>query len=441
MVIFWYNNLMKKISKNLPVHLESVLLILLLILVLLISPNIYSKVIPYFALLDQSILFNTFVFVGLIGIIFYVVSNTKRVLGIPYSVSAFILGMAGYNLWPRLINLPNNLYLILGVFAVSFVVFKRGLNVDVTGSKKEIIKSIVLGIILGIVSFIFSNFVLKSIFPNFSPVLIYGLTSLLLILGSHIKSLSLHRMDSLKFSFDMTVLVILYNFLLFSSRININSFLEIGKHINFYSSAFVSSVYGVLIGLIGAYLLHRHHLYWKQESIKNEQNIYSIGLLCGVLALSVLVGANPFIASAVMGLLVTIRDAKENPEEHILSYFEAFLGIFVFLVLGSNISFAVLGSLLAVSSGIVFLISFIIILGLSLILASFSRFHIMPKAKFSTYLTEILNRQSISVFVGALTLFILSNSYGFNNLFVVTTFIIIVYIYYIYPIISNSLNK
>ncbi len=430
---------MKNISKNLPVHLESVLLLVILITVLLFSPLIYNSFVPRFALLDQSVLFNTFILIGLIGLIVYVVSNSKRVLGISYPVSAFILGVSGYAIWPRLINIPENTYLILGVLCLSFVVFRRGLNIDISGSKKSLIKYIIIGVVLGIFSFIFTNFLLKSLFPNFDQVLVYGLSSLLLILGSHLKGIALHKMDVLKFSFDMSVLVILYNFILFSSRINIGSLLQIGKHNEFFTLAFTSSVYGILVGLIGAYLLHRHHLSWKQETIKNEQNFYFVGLLSGILALSFLVGANPFISAAVMGFLVTMRDSQDNPENHILSYIESYLGIFVFLILGSAISFSILGMLFAFSSGVVVLISLVLVLVLSFVLFIFSKFHLLPEAKYITYLAEVLNRQSVSVFIGALTLFIISS--GFNNLFITTCFVVILCVFYIYPIFIKHLKN
>lgn len=432
---------MKTLSRNIPNHFGSILLILVLVVFLLASPVLYSSVVSSFALLDQNILFNVFGLLGLLGLIIYVISNSKRVLGVPYAISAFIFGVSGYAIWPRLINLPPNVYLIFGVMAVSFVVFRRGLNVDSSGSKKSMIKSIFLGVILAIFSFVFINFVLKFIFPSFAYVLIYGLSAMLLMLGSNLKSLSLPRMDVFKFSFDMTILVILYNFLLFSSRLQIDSFLEIGKHLPFYSASFGSTVYGVLVGLIGAYLLHRHHLSWNEDSIKNEQNIYSIGLLFGILALSFLIGANPFISSGVMGLLVTMRDFKNNPEDHILSHFESYLGIFVFLILGSGISFFILGSLLAVSSGIVFLISLIFILALSFVLFILSKTSILPNLSYKKYLSEVLNRDNSVIFIGSLVLFLLSNSSGFNNLFITSCFVIIVCVYYIYPIFVRQVKN
>lgn len=425
---------MKNISRKLPIHLETLLIILVLILLLVTGPWVYSSVIPYFAILDQHTLFDSFILIGLVSLIVYVITQAKKNLQIPYAVSSFVFGMVGYNFWHRVIEIPQNFYLVLGVIAVSFVVFRRGLNVDVTGSKKSIIKSIIIGIVSAIVIFIVTNFILKLVFPNMNEVLIYSITGLLTILGAHNKSLSLPRMDIVRFSYDMVIFVILYNFLVFSSRVTVDSVISIGRHLPVYGASFMNTVYGALIGLIGAYLLHRHHLIWDKDNTNSEQNIYSIALLCGILALSFLIGANPFIAAGIMGFLVSMRDYINNPQDYILTKFESYLDIIVFLVLGAGISFNIFVSLLTFSTSVVLCISLFSTFILVILLYIFSKLNIFTRASFKTYLNEISHQSNLPILVGAVALFIISNTHNLENIIISLSFVFILFLYYVYPL-------
>ncbi len=372
---------------------------------LAMAPFLYGPIVRSFAMLDQSTLFNIFVLVGILGLVFYISIEAKKHLHIPYAVTSLIFGVSGYILWNTLFTINSNLYLVLGTAVTAFAVFRRGLMVDNNAPRKIFWKNIFSGILVAIVLFIVTNFCLKMFFPDLSIAMNYSISAMLLVLGAHVPGRLLSNMGTVRFSYDMTLLVIIYNFLLFSSRILPDSILNISNNIAIYSSAITSSVYGILVGLLGAYLLHRHHKMWVMSGQSNKENLYTLTLLSIVLAISLIVGANPFIAAGIMGLLVTMRDRAENPEEHVLVKAESILTMSVFLIIGASIPFAALVALLPFGAIITLFITVIAMVVVALLFSLLGRFGFLPHAHIRSYISEVYNRHDSAILVGSLALF------------------------------------
>lgn len=373
--------------------------------ILAMSPMLYGPVVRSFAMLDQSTLFNIFVLIGVLGLVFYVAMEAKKHLHIPYAVTSLIFGISGYVLWNTLFTINSNVYLVLGTAATAFAVFRRGLMVDNNAPRKIFWKNILSGIVIAVVLFIVTNFCLKMFFPDLSLAMNYAVTAMLLLLGAHVPGKVLSNMGTVRFSYDMTILVIIYNFLLFSSRIMPDSILSVSKNLAIYSSAITSSVYGVLVGLLGAYLLHRHHSMWLIAGQSNKENIYTLTLLSSILAISIIVGANPFIAAGIMGLLVTMRDSKENPEEHVLTKAESAIVIVLFLIIGASIPFAALVALLPFAAVVTLFVTIVAMVGLAALFTILGKINFLPHAKMRSYVMEVYNRHDSAIMVGSLALF------------------------------------
>ncbi len=432
---------MKHLFGPLESRLETALFIILVIGLLLLAPWLYGSLVSYFALLDQYVLFNASVAVAIIGIVFYVILQSRKVLGIPYAITAIMFGLAGYKFFSILFDFPPNTYLILGVAATALVFFRRGLTVDILKSRKTFWKSILLGIVCAIIFFMVTNYLLALVFPGLSETLRYSVAAIFLMMGGHLYNTSLVSLETVRFSFDMTLLVILYNFLLFSSRIAPGAFLNLGSHLPVYSSAITSTIYGIILGLIGAYLLHRHHNMWVNEINVKHQNIYTLTLLAGVLALSFLFGANPFIATGVMGLLVTLKDHKENPEGHILSKTESVVVILTYLIIASVISMPLLMWLMSFGSVVALFVTVFSMIILSTLFYFAGHLRILPPARWKSFVTEVIKKEDAVALIGALVLF----SMAYNNvegpILAALSIIFVVVIVYIYPWVLRIMRE
>ncbi len=184
-----------------------------------------------------------------------------------------------------------------------------------------------------------------------------------------------------------------------------DSILNISKNIAIYSGALTSSVYGVLVGLLGAYLLHRHHKMWVMAGQSSKENIYTLTLLSIILAISIFVGANPFIAAGIMGLLVTMRDPKENPEEHVLTKAESAIVIVLFLIIGASIPFGALVALLPFGAVVTLFVTIVAMVGLAALFTILGKIDFLPHAKMRSYIMEVYNRHDSAIMVGSLALF------------------------------------
>ncbi len=372
---------------------------------LAMAPMIYGPIVRSFAMLDQNTLFDIFVLVGVLGLVFYVAIEAKKHLHIPYAVTSIIFGIAGYVLWNTLFTIDSNLYLVVGTAATAFAVFRRGLMVDNNAPRKIFWKNIFSGIVIAIVLFVVTNFCLKMFFPDLSVAMNYSASAILLLLGAHVPGKLLSNMGTVRFSYDMTLLVIIYNFLLFSSRVLPDSILNISANLAIYSSAITSSVYGVLVGLLGAYLLHRHHNMWVAAGQSNKENLYTLTLLSIILAISLMVGANPFIAAGIMGLLVTIRDSKQNPEEHVLAKAESIFVMVAFLIIGASIPFSALVALLPFGGVVTLFVTIIAMVSIAMLFTLFGKIGFLPHAHIRSYILEVYNRHDSAIMVGSLALF------------------------------------
>lgn len=410
-------------------------------LILALAPFVYGPIIGYFAMLDQYTLFNSFLTVGILGLIFYVCIEAKKNLHVPYSISALIFGVAGFTLWNTLIDINQNLYLVLGVSATSFILLRQGLIVETTRLGKVFWKDVFVGIVSSIILFMLTNTLINAVFPDLSEALRYSASAVMLMLGSHIPGKTLKQMGTVRFSYDLTLLAILYNFLLFSSRLMPDSLVSIIRHPSLYSSAITSTIYGIIVGLVGAYLLHRHHKIWLLSGEEKKENLYTITLLAGVLALSFFVGANPFIAAGVMGLLVNIRDAKSDPESHILAHVESFVSIIVFLIVGASVSYAALLALSSFGAVITLFVTIAAMLASSILFYAFSKAGLLPKASIKTYMMEVYNRFDSTLLIGGLALF--SFAYLKREFMLMATLVVVfvVVVEYLYPWILRSVKR
>lgn len=432
---------MKYLLGPLDSRVETALLILLVSLLLLLAPWFYGSLVSFFALLDQYILFNMAVAVALAGIAFYTVLQSKKVLGIPYAISASLLGLAGYKFFSLIFDLPENTYLVLGTAAAALVFFRRGLSVDIVGSRKTFWKSITVGALAALVFFLIANYLIGLVFPGMDETLRYSICTIFLMMGGHLHNTRLVSMETVRFSFDMTLLVILYNFLLFSSRLLPGGFASLASHLPVYTSAIASTVYGILIGLIGAYLLHRHHAMWSGQTNERHQNIYTITLLAGVLALSFLFGANPFVAAGVMGLLVTIRDNKENPEDRILNRAESIITIVAYLIIASSISVSLFSWLLSFGSVTALFVTLFSVFILATLLNVASHWHLLPHAKWNSYIVEVLKREDAPAIIGSLVLFSMAYVGEEGPLLAALSLVFMVVISYVYPWVLRLLKE
>lgn len=432
---------MKHLFGPLESRLETALLIIITIVILSLAPWIYGTLIPFFALLDQQMLFNAALAVTLLGIVVYTVLQSRKVLNVPYAVSAFVFGTAGFAFWGTIIEMPAYTMLYIGMAATAIIVFRRGLLVDVVTSSKAFWKSTIVGIISAIVFFLATNFLLSFIFPEMSEVLRYSISTILLLLGAHIHNRSLVALGTTRFAFDMTLLVIFYNFLMFSSRITAESLLNISLHLPVYGSAITSTVYGIALGLIGAYVLHRHHRMWVSQESKRNQNMYTLTIIAGALALSFIFGANPFITAGMMGLLVTIRDNNDNPEDHMLVRAESVIAIIVFLVLGSTISFAALLWLVPFGSVAVLFITIFSMAILSTLFYLAGKMNLLPNAKWRSYIYEVTQKEDSPILIGSLALFALSYGRGEGELLSGLSIILVLVVYYVYPWLLHVMHK
>ncbi len=428
---------MKNIFRSIDSRFSTLFVIICMVVLLQLGPWMYSSVVSLFAMMDQHTLFMVFTLIAVLGLVFYVSMEARRHLHIPYSVSAIIFGVAGFSFWNMLFDINTQTYLVLGTAAVAFSVFRRGLRVDITGSRKVFWRQIFVGIISAFVLFLLTNFIMSLVFPELSDALLYTICGVLLLLGAHLPTGTITTMGTARFSYDMTILVVLYNFLMFSSRVLPESLLNISSFISLYSAAITSSVYGILVGLIGAYLLHRHSSIWASSGQKKE-NIYTITLLCGVLALSFLMGANPFIAAGIMGLLVTIRDAKNDPESYILYRVENIINIFVFLLIGASIPFSVIIAFTSFGTLVTVFISVVAMILLGLVFYGFGKMGFLPHAKIKSYMIETYSRHDASIMTGALTLFAISYLRMEYMLLVVVSIMFVIAVEYLYPWILRS---
>lgn len=432
---------MKNILRSMNHRLATLFIIGITGTLLALFPWIYGSIISSFAMLDQHVLFNIFLLVGILGLVFYVSMEAKKNLHVPYAISALIFGIAGYNLWNMLFDINSNTYLILGTAVTAFAVFRRGLMVDINTPRKTFWKNIISGIIIAIILFIVTNFALKTFFPELSETMRYAAGGLMLLLGAHVPGRVLSAMGTVRFSYDMTLLVIIYNFLLFSSRIMPDSLLSISKNIAIYGSAISSSVYGILVGLIGAYLLHRHHQMWVLAGQEKKENVYTMTLLCAVLALSVLIGANPFIAAGIMGLLVTIRDAKNNPEEHILSKSESVFVIFIFLLIGASIPLGALVALAPFAAIATLFVTIVAMIAVAVLFFFFGKINFLPTAHVKSYMMEVYNRHDNAILVGSITIFAASYLRMEYMLLVALTIVFSVAVEYLYPWVMRLIKS
>jgi len=339
-----------------------------------------------------------------------------------------------------LFEISHNTYLILGTTAVAFSVFRRALRVDITGSSKVFWKQILVGILSAFILFALTNSIMNFVFPELSDALIYSICGMLLLLGAHLPNGPISTMGVARFSYDMTILIIFYNFLMFSSRVLPDSLLNITSLWSLYGSAISSTVYGIMVGLAGAYLLHRHSSIWSNSGQKKE-NIYTITLLCAILAVSFVFGANPFIAAGIMGLLVTIRDAENDPESYILYRAENIITIFVFLILGASVSFSGLIAFASFGTTVTIFMSIVAMIVLGLIFYVFSRIEFLPHAKIKSYMIETYSRHDASIMTGALALFAVAYLRTEFILVVVVAVMFVVAIEYIYPYILRLVSK
>ncbi len=432
---------MKNVFRSMHSGLATMFIIGITALLLALAPWIYGPVISYFAMLDQYTLFNSFLLVGLLGLIFYVSIEAKKNLHIPYSISAMIFGVSGFTLWNTLIDINPNLYLVLGVSATCFILLRQGLLVETSKLGRVFWKDVFVGVVTSVVLFMLTNTLISSVFPELSEPLRYSASAIMLMLGSHVNSKSLSQMGTVRFAYDMTLLVILYNFVLFSSRFSPDSLVMIFKHPSLYSSAIISTVYGVLIGLIGAYLLHRHHRMWTLAGEEKKENLYTITLLAGMLALAFFVGANPFIAAGIMGLLVNIRDAKSDPESHILAKVESFVSIIVFLIIGASVSYAALMALSSFGAVVTLFVTIFAMLVISLVFYIFGKFGLLPQARIKTYMMEVYNRFDSTLLIGGLALF--SFAYLKKEFMLMATLVVVfvVVVEYLYPWVLRITQK
>lgn len=431
---------MKKIF--IPTETRTGLLVIIGLFIVLLSfmPWIYGAVTPFFALLDQHVVFNAALFFALIGLSIYFTHKAHDLLNIPYAVSSIIFGISGYLIWQQLFSLPVNLFLVLGTFAVAIILFRQGLEIEVNIHKKSFWKDVLIGLMSALFLFFITQFILKLAFPFISEFLRYSLPAVFLMFGaSYLKENK--SINLIKFTYDLTLVIIIYNFLYFSTRIMPGSFISLSSITSLYGAAFVSSIFGIFVGLLGAFVIHRHHFLWKDKVQNQNQNLYATTIIIGLVALSLLVGANPFIAAAISGMFINIKDGNENPDEKILNKTENLLSIVMYMLIGMSLSFETLtqfginGIILGV------LVSVIAPLVLFIFWVFLAKINVLPEKSSKNIFTNIFRREGVFALMGALCVF--SISFGRGEDFVLTAlcFVVILFVSYLYPWIIKLLKR
>ncbi len=431
---------MKKIF--IPTETRTGLLVIigLFIALLAFMPWIYGTLTPMFALLDQHVVFNSALFFALIGLTIYFIHKANNLLNIPYAVSSIIFGMSGYLIWNQLFPIPVNLFLILGTFAVAIILFRQGLEIETNIHQKSFWKDVLIGVVSAIVLFLATQFILKLAFPFISEFLKYSIPTLFLIFGASYlggnKSTNL-----IKFVYDLTLVIILYNFLYFSTRLMPGSFTNLSSISSLYSVSFVSTVFGIFVGLIGSYVIHRHHFLWKDKTESQNQNLYAATIVIGLVALSLIIGANPFIAAAISGMFISLKDKIDNPEEKILNKTEKNLAIIAYFLIGTSLSFEaftqfginglILGVFTTIIAPIILFIFWIIL----------SKFNLLSTKSPQIIFSDIFKRKGSTVLMGSLCLFAISFSRGEDFVISALCFVAVLIINYLYPWATSLLNR
>lgn len=413
-----------------------------LIFLLIIAPYLYNLTLPMFAILDQHILFKVFSGIGILGLIFYLCFVLEKNNFMPTIFSAFIFGLSSFGIVELFFDFNNNgsLFLIVGTLALSFTLFRRGIFIDTNLKSLNFWKQIFAGFFISLLLFVFLNFLIKNILPEITSILRYGMIVVLMFVGAHIKQKGENNLDIARFSYDMTLLVILYNFLLFGSRLSLEAIFSISKFDAIYGVAFVSTIYGLILGLLGAYVIYRQKSFLLNEDNNDKVNLYILPVIMGVLAFSFLFGANPFVASAVMGLFISLKDSNFDPQNHLFYKTESIINTVVFFIIGATFSVWMFYNYLLSSMFVGSFLFFLSIIGFSGLLFLFGKMKMLPKLSIKLCTKESFSRIDAIAILGSVSLF--SAAYLRDQYFFLFNIVIIVsfFIWYLIPIILNLLK-
>jgi NhaP-type Na+/H+ or K+/H+ antiporter len=423
------------IKYKIPQKIEALLLLVIISMLLIFGQFALGSFVKTFSSLSSYSTFSFLFSFGLVGLLVYMMFYFEKRLKIPLVFSGIFLGLmsAGiFNfLYPNL-ELPLS---SMGLTVVSFFMFRRALSVNVKNRKKDLIKGITVGTISAIILFSIIGVLLDISFPSINTVTLYIIAAIILILGNHTFKKSSEEMDITRFFMDLVLVGLVYGLTLWGSRFLPSSLFSPFESVSFFVNITSGIILGSFVGLLGAYMLHRHHNTWSVSGQKEDW--YILALFFGIIALSILVGGNPIIAGAIMGLLVQLKDEKDAPEDSILPNLHSFIYPIIALVVGYFLSIQMMVVSLPYLALFVLVIFFPALFLSAILIFVLTHYGKFSRTHFMTVLSSVYDKNQSLPLVLSLGIFAASSVMSDIHFVITIIFTLVIVNYTIFPYLRN----
>ena len=423
------------IKYNIPKKIEALLMLVIISFLLVFGQFILGFFVKTFSSLSSYSTFSFLFSFGLLGLIVYMMFYFEKRLKIPLVFSGIFFGLLSAGIFNFLypdLQLPLS---SMGLAVVAFFIFRNALSINIKNRKKDLIKGSTVGIVSAVALFSIIGVLLDISFPSINTVTLYIIAALILILGNHTLKTSSEEMDITRFFMDLVLAGLVYGLTLWGARFLPSSLFSPFDSVSFFVNITSGIVLGSLVGLLGAYMLHRHHSVW--SSGQQKENWYIISLFFGIIALSILVGGNPIIAAAVMGLLVQLKDEKDAPEEAILPNVHGFIFPLVTLAIGYFLSLQMMMLSLPYLVLFVLVIVFPALFLTAVVIFALTHYGKFSRIHFMTVLASVYDKNKSLPLVLSLALFAASSALE-DIYFIVTIIVTLVIINYtLFPYLRN----